>query len=33
MGMVPVLARVIVWGWAALPTCVEAKVREFAEAV
>jgi hypothetical protein len=33
MGMVPVLARVRVWGCAALPTWVVAKVREFAEAV
>ena len=28
MGMVPVLLRVMVWGWAALPTWVVAKVRE-----
>ena len=28
MGTVPVLARVTVWGCAALPTCVVAKVRE-----
>src|SRR5882757_806470 len=30
MGMVPVLARVMVCGCAALPTCVVAKVRELA---
>ena len=33
MGTVPVLARVMVWGCAALPTCVVAKVRELCEAV
>ena len=33
MGTVPVLARVTVWAAEALPTCVEAKVRELAEAV
>src|SRR5580704_10284340 len=33
MGTVPVLARVMVCGCAALPTCVVAKVRELAEAV
>ena len=33
MGTVPVLLRVIVWGGAALPTCVVAKVRELCEAV
>jgi hypothetical protein len=33
MGTVPVLARVMVWGCAALPTCVVAKVRELSEAV
>src|ERR1700742_1724919 len=33
IGMVPVLARVTVWGWAALPTCVVAKVSELCEAV
>ena len=33
IGTVPVLLRVTVWGGAALPTWVVAKVREFAEAV
>ena len=33
MGTVPVLARVMVWDWAASPTWVVAKVRELAEAV
>src|SRR6267154_1068875 len=33
MGTVPVLLRVMVWGGAALPTCVVAKVRELCEAV
>src|SRR5712672_2969677 len=31
MGTVPVLLRVMVWGWAALPTWVVAKVRELCE--
>ena len=33
MGVVPVLARMMVWGAEALPTCVVAKVRELCEAV
>jgi hypothetical protein len=33
MGTVPVLLRVMVWGWAASPTWVVEKVRELAEAV